>query len=82
MKVDLVDPYGNLVSFGSGSTSNVTLAIAAGPSGGKLLGTTTVQAVGGVATFSGLFIDQAGSDSSIAGVVVPFGTLTATSGSL
>ena len=59
--VEVVDPYGNLVTSGSGSTANVTLAIASGPSGGKLLGTTTVAAVGGVATFSTLSIDQAGS---------------------
>jgi hypothetical protein len=57
---EVVDPYGNLVGSGSGSTSDVTLAIASGPSGGKLLGTTTVQAVGGVATFGALSIDQAG----------------------
>ena len=53
----VVDQYSNLVSS---YTSNVTVAIASGPSGGTLLGTTTVQASGGVATFSNLCIDQAG----------------------
>jgi hypothetical protein len=59
--VEVEDQYGNVISSGSASTSNVRLAIASGPSGGKLLGTTTVQAVAGVATFSNLSIDQAGS---------------------
>lgn len=44
-------------------TGNVTLTITAGTgtSGASLLGTTTVAAVGGVATFSDLRINQAGS---------------------
>jgi hypothetical protein len=60
------DPYGNLVSTGSFSTATVTVAIASGPNGGKLLGTTSVQAVGGVATFGTLSINQAGSYTLIA----------------
>ena len=42
-------------------TGNVTIAIGTNPGGGTLSGTTTVQAVAGVATFSGLSIAQAGS---------------------
>ncbi|MGH7570617.1 MAG: invasin domain 3-containing protein [Gemmatimonadota bacterium] len=38
----------------------VTLAIATGPSGGQLLGTTTVNASGGLATFNNLSIQRAG----------------------
>lgn len=49
----------------------VTLAIATGPPGGQLLGTTTVAASGGVATFSSLRIEVAGTY-----------TLRATSGTL
>ena len=62
--------YGNLISSGSGSTANVTLAIASGP-GGKLLGTTTVAAVGGAATFSTLSIHQVGSYTLTASGVWP-----------
>lgn len=49
----------------------VTMAIATGPSGGQLLGMTTVTASGGVATFSDLRIEVAGTY-----------TLRATSGTL
>jgi sugar lactone lactonase YvrE len=62
--VDVEDAYGNPASAYSG---NVTLTI----SSGKLLGTTTVAASGGVATFNNLLIDQAGSytlTASAAGV--------------
>jgi hypothetical protein len=73
------DIYGNVVSTGSGSTDSVTLAIASGPGGGKLLGATNVQASGGVATFSNLSIQQSGTFTLSAGIVVSFGTLNATS---
>ncbi len=52
-------------------TGQVTLAVASGPPGGQLIGTTTVTASGGVATFAGLQIQVAGTY-----------TLRATSGSL
>jgi hypothetical protein len=42
------------------SSAPVTIALAANPSGGVLSGTTTVNAVNGVATFSTLTIDKAG----------------------
>src|SRR6185437_13895068 len=42
------------------------LAIATNPSGGTLSGTATVAAVNGVATFSGLSIDQVGSGYTLA----------------
>ncbi len=53
-------------------TGNVTVAIAANPGGGTLSGTTSVAAVGGVATFSGLSTNKSGAGY----------TLRATSGSL
>ncbi len=49
------DQFGNIVT---GDTSTVTLSAATGP--GALLGTTTVQAVAGVATFSNLAIHIGG----------------------
>jgi hypothetical protein len=42
------------------ATNAVTLAIGANPSNGTLSGTTTVNAVNGVATFSGLNISKTG----------------------
>ena len=47
-------------------TGNVTLAIGTNPSGGTLSGTTTVAAVGGVATFANLRIQQAGAGYTLA----------------
>src|SRR5205814_138572 len=44
----------------TGFTGNVTVAIGTNPSTGTLSGTKTVAAVAGVATFSGLSIDKAG----------------------
>ena len=44
----------------TGDTSNVTLAVAAGPVGATLGGTTTIGAVGGVATFNNLTLTTAG----------------------
>jgi autotransporter-associated beta strand protein len=55
--VDVEDALGNIVA---GYTGNVTLSIGNNPSQGNLLGTRTVAAVDGVATFSGLAIDAAG----------------------
>jgi hypothetical protein len=52
------DGFGNPAT---GFNGNVTVAIGANPPGGILSGTTTVTAVGGVATFSNLRIDNAGS---------------------
>jgi Fibronectin type III domain len=46
--------------------SNVTLTIASGPTGATLGGTTTVQAVAGVATFSDLTLTKAGAYTLLA----------------
>ncbi|HEX8245887.1 MAG TPA: invasin domain 3-containing protein, partial [Longimicrobium sp.] len=69
VQVTIQDQFGNTVT---GSTDNVTIAIGTNPSGGTLSGTATVAAVNGVATFSNLSIDKAGTGY----------TLSATSGSL
>ena len=57
VRVAVQDPFGNTVFT---STAPITLAIGTNPSGGVLSGTVTVNAVGGVATFSNLSIDQVG----------------------
>lgn len=68
VKVEIQDQFGNLTA----ATDQVTIAIGANPSTGTLAGTKTVAAVSGVATFSDLSIDKAGTGY----------TLSATSGSL
>ena len=60
------DQFGNVVTTDS---SNVTLSVASGP--GSLSGTVTVAASSGIATFSNIKLDTAGSY-----------TLTASDGSL
>ncbi|WP_434388557.1 S8 family serine peptidase [Melittangium boletus] len=57
LDVDVLDASGNRVA---GATAPVTLSLGGG-SGGTLSGTSTVSAVNGVATFSTLSIDKAGS---------------------
>ena len=62
LTVTAEDPYGNLTpSF----TSSVTVALKSNPGSGKLNGTLTVNASAGVATFSGLSIDQAANGYTI-----------------
>ncbi len=56
--IEIRDSLGNLVNSGSSSTQSVSLSVAGG---GSLVGTTSVNAVGGVATFSGLSMTSAGS---------------------
>ncbi|MGE5761150.1 MAG: hypothetical protein ACM37V_12435, partial [Gemmatimonadota bacterium] len=46
-------------------TGNVTVALGANPGNGSLSGTDTVAAVGGVATFSNLSIDKAGTSYTL-----------------
>ncbi len=55
--VRILDAGGNTVT---GATNEVTVTISTNPAGGTLAGTTTVAAVDGVATFTGLSIDRAG----------------------
>jgi uncharacterized repeat protein (TIGR03803 family) len=55
--VDLEDRFGNIITTLS---SDVTLALNTFPTGGTLSGTTTVKAVNGVATFTGLSLKIAG----------------------
>ncbi|MFL5343349.1 MAG: S8 family serine peptidase [Hyalangium sp.] len=57
VKVGLVDASGNPVTKGS---YNITLSLAPNANGATAGGTTTVAAVNGVATFSGVFVGKAG----------------------
>lgn len=54
--VHILDAYGNL----SSSTASISMAIGTNPGGGILSGTLSVAAVAGVATFSDLSINAAG----------------------
>jgi hypothetical protein len=63
VQVEIRDQTGARITT---ATNDVTLAIGTNPSGGTLSGTTTVAAVSGVATFSGLSIDQAGTGYRLA----------------
>ena len=67
--VAIRDLFGNTIT---NATHSVTIALGANPAGATLSGTTTVASVNGVATFSGLRIDKAGTGF----------TLTATAASL
>ncbi len=58
ISLQLTDIFGNLVTNDS---FKVTVSISSGPTGGKLLGTTTVAVKNGLATFSGLSLQKAGS---------------------
>jgi adhesin/invasin len=61
--VRAVDNGGTTVSS---FTGNVTIAIGTNPGGGTLSGTTTVAAVGGVATFGNLSINRTGNGYTLA----------------
>ncbi|HEY7686095.1 MAG TPA: hypothetical protein VH833_08330 [Gemmatimonadales bacterium] len=63
IEVSALDGSGNLAT---GYTGDVTLAIGTNPAVGTLFGTATVQANGGVAVFSGLSIDKAGTGYTLA----------------
>src|SRR5205085_107565 len=71
--VRIVDAFGNLETT---DTSTVVMGIGNNPGGGTLAGSLSVQASGGVATFSNLSIDKVGngytlsaSDGALTGVI-------------
>ena len=76
--VQVEDASGNPVTSGPASTVPISIAIGTNPSGGTLFGVTTVNAVNGVATFSGLAIDNAGSGYTL--TASSAGLTSATSG--
>jgi uncharacterized protein (TIGR03382 family) len=57
VQASLYDRYGNAVTA---ATNAVTVSLGNNPSGGTLSGTTTVNAVGGVASFANLSVDRVG----------------------
>lgn len=57
------DAFGNTVSS---FVSNITMAIGTNPSSGTLSGTTSITAVAGIATFSNLSVDKAGTNYTLA----------------
>jgi len=63
VQVAVQDTFGSTVPS---ATQAVSVALAANPSGGTLDGTTTVQAVHGVATFADLRVDSPGSGYTLA----------------
>ena len=58
--VQVQDANNNVVTTGTGSTASVGIAILTNPGSGTLSGTTPVNAVAGVATFSDLSINKIG----------------------
>ena len=67
LTVEAKDDQGQLIS---NFNEEVTLSVANGQGPGTLHGTVTVTAVNGVATFSGLSIEQAGSDYTITAATI------------
>ena len=63
VRVTIQDALGQTAS---GATNAVTLALGSNPGGGTLSGTTTVNAVNGVATFANLSINNAGTGYTLA----------------
>jgi alpha-tubulin suppressor-like RCC1 family protein len=63
VRVAVRDSLGNTVP---GATDTVTLALAANPSEGVLLGTIAVAAIDGIATFADLRVDRPGSGYTLA----------------
>ena len=59
VQVDVLDTYGNVVT--ADNSDQVTLAVASGPGGFTAGSTTTVTVSAGIATFSNLVLDTAGS---------------------
>ncbi|MEZ4814203.1 MAG: hypothetical protein R3A80_03225 [Bdellovibrionota bacterium] len=69
ISVEILDAYDNLVSS---ATNSITLAIGTNPNSGTLSGTTSIAAVGGIANFTDISIEKAGSgytlDASASGL--------------
>jgi hypothetical protein len=73
LTVNVEDEFGNLVS---GYGGEVTVALSGGPSSAGLRGTLAVPAIGGVASFSGLSINRAGSGFTIDAAAAGLATAT------
>src|SRR5439155_1657026 len=73
VRVTAEDAQGNVATAFSGS---VTVALGANPGGGTLAGTATVNAANGLATFSGLSINKAGSGYTLTAAATGLRTST------
>ncbi len=73
--VTIEDTNGNTVTS---ATNSLTLAIGANPGSGSLSGTTTIAAVNGVATFSTLSINKAGTGYTLAASATGLTSATST----
>ncbi|HEY6157905.1 MAG TPA: Ig-like domain-containing protein, partial [Gemmatimonadales bacterium] len=73
IQVTARDSFGNTAT---GFAANVTLAIGNNPGGGTLSGTATQAAVGGVASFSGLTINKAGTGYTLTAAATGLATGT------
>jgi len=62
VRVGLVDRFGNAVTTG---TNSITVGLGTNPGGSTLAGTTTVAAVGGVATFGDLSLEKVAAGYSL-----------------
>ncbi len=71
--VSIHDGLGNLVA---GATNAITLAISANPGSSLIGGTTTVAAVGGIATFSSVFLTKVGTGYTLQASSVGLETAT------
>src|SRR5207249_4828696 len=69
------DAQGNVAT---GFTGSVTMAFGVNPAGGTLSGTTTVAAVGGVATFSTLRVDKSGTGYALSATATGMSGATST----
>lgn len=74
--VQLVDSGGNALTAANAS---VTIALSANPGGATLSGTTTVSTVNGVATFSDLTLDRAGSGYALSASAIGLAAAVSTS---
>lgn len=61
-------------SISTGFTGNVTLTLADGTAGGRLFGTTTVQAVEGIATFLDVWLNAIGTGHVVIATASPYGS--------
>src|SRR5439155_478186 len=73
VQVTAQDAQGNVATAFSGS---VTVALGANPGGGTLVGTATVTAMNGVASFSGLSVNKAGSGYTLTAAATGLRTST------
>jgi hypothetical protein len=76
--VQVEDANNNVVTTGTGSTASVGIAILANPGGGTLSGTTPVNAVAGVGTFSDLSINKTGTGYTLQATSTGLTSVTST----